>query len=145
MLGRRPLPVLAFLRTRSARLDKKGIVSCEPLIPACHSRKPNYYAASALRILKKEVEMRSGIQFRWKDLRASYAQMLIDRKARIETVSKALGHQTTKTTEIWYARIKDTSVHEEINALWDTGNEKESEPARIKPKIDYISGITGYN
>lgn len=46
--------------------------------------------------------------------RKTYATMLLNRGVRMETVSRALGHSSTKITQAYYARLKDETIVSEI-------------------------------
>ncbi|UCE74834.1 MAG: site-specific integrase [Methanomassiliicoccales archaeon] len=122
-----------FLHERKEYLTQKGFHECEPLIPKITEGKVGYYSSNNFRQLKKEISECSGIDFSLKTFRASYAQMLKDRVASIESISKLMGHHTTKTTETYYARIKDSSVFNEINSIW-------SEPTDAKKcEIEFLA------
>jgi len=107
-----------FLQERKEYLNNNRISECEPLIPKITGGKVDYYSSHHFRQLKKDISECSGIDFSLKDFRASYAQILKDKGVSIESISKLMGHRTTKTTETYYARIKDASVFNEINSIW---------------------------
>lgn len=57
--------------------------------------------------MKSKVGQTSGIKFRIKDFRSTYAQMNIDRDhGLLSDVSEFMGHATTKTTEEHLATSK---------------------------------------
>ncbi|MFA5787900.1 MAG: hypothetical protein WDA71_13135 [Actinomycetota bacterium] len=60
--------------------------------------------------LKGRLERESGVQFHLKTFRSTFAQMAKDRNVSIEAVSRALGHRTTRTTEIYYGRMRTESA-----------------------------------
>ena len=63
--------------------------------------------------LKGELAQRSGVAFSLKTFRATFGQRSIDGGARIEAVSRAMRHASTRTTEAYYARIRaDDAFHE---------------------------------
>ena len=63
----------------------------EPLFPRLmKGRSEIYWTVGAWIKLKQDIERVTGVRFKWKDCRASYAQMLKDKGASIEDVSKAL-------------------------------------------------------
>jgi integrase len=64
------------------------------------------------------VEKRSGVKFEIRTLRRTYGQLLLDRGATIDAVSKSMGHSSTKTTETYYCRKSDAMVREEIDRAW---------------------------
>lgn len=51
-------------------------------------------------------------------LRRAFGQNAIDRGARIDSVSVALGHKTTRTTETYYARRKEEQAFADIEEAW---------------------------
>ena len=96
---------------------------CEWLIPL---RKDNLgqamgpWSDAHLRKLKADLQERSGVRFRGlKTLRATFAQVAVDRGAPIEAVSRALRHRTTKTTEAYYARIRADKAFAEIERAFE--------------------------
>lgn len=112
--------VLEYLRARKEFMNQHSIQECEPLIPRITpTGKIRYYSVNHLRQLKRDVAKIAGIEFKLKDFRSSYAQILIDRKVPLQSVSKAMGHQTTKTTELYYARIRDVAMFEDINSIFE--------------------------
>jgi integrase len=56
--------------------------------------------------VKAEAERWCGVKFRIQMLRATFGQMCIDWGGRPDAVSRALRHKTTRTTELYYARIR---------------------------------------
>ena len=113
------LAVQDFLQIRKEYLESKGIRESELLIPrVTKDGDTTHYSSNHFKKLKRQVQDLVGIEFKIKDFRASYAQILKDREVNIESVSKALGHSSTEVTEIFYARIKDVSMMKEINNVW---------------------------
>ena len=70
--------------------------------------------------LKKQVEIASGTEFRWKDFRPTYAQKLKDMGAPIEAVFKCLRHTDTGTTERYYARTRSENAFSQARRVWET-------------------------
>lgn len=50
--------------------------------------------------------------------RKSYACLLLQRGVRMETVSKALGHSTTKITQQYYAKLTKDNVIDEVSSIF---------------------------
>lgn len=50
--------------------------------------------------------------------RKTYATMLLNRGVRMETVSKALGHSSTKITQAYYAKMQDGTIASEISSVF---------------------------
>jgi integrase len=113
------LYVKDFLQLREEHLRLHGINECNELIPRV---KPDnttvYYSSNHFRKLKKHIQDISGIDFKIKYFRASFAQIHKDKGVPIETISKALGHSSMETTELFYARIRDVSMIKQINNVW---------------------------
>ncbi|HUV61751.1 MAG TPA: tyrosine-type recombinase/integrase [Thermoplasmata archaeon] len=59
-----------------------------------------------MRRVKRLVQENSGIGFELRTLRRTYGQQLLDRGVSLESVSLALGHSSTLTTERYYCRKK---------------------------------------
>ena len=50
--------------------------------------------------------------------RKTYATILLNRGVRMETVSRALGHSSTKITQAYYARMQDETITNEISSVF---------------------------
>ena len=112
-----------YLRIREALLRGAGLKpgEVESLFPYITKRgKAGYWSTAMWAKLKKQVEIASGVEFRWKDLRSTYAQRLKDLGAPIEAVSKCLRHTDTKTTERYYARIRNETAFSLVRQVWET-------------------------
>ena len=96
--------VLDFLEERKAFLDG---AAHEALIPIRWADGTiGYWSDAPFGKLKAELERRSGVRFSLRMFRSTFAQVAKDYGVTIESVSKALRHKTTKTTETYYARIR---------------------------------------
>jgi integrase len=80
----------------------------------------SYWSEAALRKLVREVSRISGVRFSLKDLRSTFAQMAKDRGASIEAVSRALRHGSTRTTELYYARMRPEEAFRELRRAFET-------------------------
>lgn len=67
-----------------------------------------------LRRVKADLERISGVRFHLKTFRATFGQLAIDKGVRIEAVSRAMRHRSTRTTEAFYARIRADRAFQEI-------------------------------
>ncbi len=67
-----------------------------------------------------------GVEFSWKTMRATFGQRARDAGARIDEVSRAMRHASTKTTEEFYARVSAGAALEAVNRAL-------SRPARREP------------
>lgn len=107
--------ILEFLKRREQYLKGKGIAQCEPLIPNITKDGAKFYTAQCFCRYRDELKKVSGIDFKIKDLRPTGAQIALDHGASIEAVSRDMRHSSTKTTELYYARIKDASAFKQVN------------------------------
>jgi len=58
--------------------------------------------------------------------RHSYACLLLNKGVRMETVSKAMGHTTTKITASVYAKMRKQTVVKEISSIFSVPDKKEN-------------------
>lgn len=88
--------------------------------------------------LKRQMELATGVRFRWKNFRPTHAQRLKDLGAPIEAVSKCLRHTDTRTTERYYARIRNETAFSQVRRVWETpvarfqSGEIENQPGIVK-------------
>ena len=100
--------VLRFLEARSQLLSDIGKLE-SPYLVFSRQNPDTPISEPAVQGWKREVAARSGVSFTIHTLRRTYGQMLLDRGVPLETVSLALGHASTVTTEKHYCR-KDAGV-----------------------------------
>ncbi len=98
--------VREFLRERRRYLRASGVSSCEALVPKISNGVAGYWTDGMWGKVKAAAVEWSGIRFRIQALRATFGQMSIDWGCRLDAVSRALRHKTTRTTELYYARIR---------------------------------------
>jgi integrase len=98
--------VVEFLAERDRYLADACIGSCEALVPKLTDGIADYWTDGMWGKVKSRAERWSGIRFRIQTLRATFGQMCIDWGGRPDAVSRALRHKTTRTTELYYARIR---------------------------------------
>ncbi|MHC1679932.1 MAG: tyrosine-type recombinase/integrase [Methanomassiliicoccales archaeon] len=139
--------VLRFLDARKVRLANLGIDS-EALIPAYHG---GFYSSTGFRRMKAELEKKVfldlgvRITFTIKDFRAIFCQQNIDRGVKTESVSVAMGHSSTKTTETYYGRMRTPAALSALNDAWDSkSNTRAENPRYQKDLIDKEIDYTGY-
>jgi integrase len=102
---------------RGLGLDPRAV---EPLFPyISKDGKVDYWNERVWRRLKVQIELASGVRFKWKDLRPTFAQKSKDLGAPIEAVSKCLRHTSTRTTELYYARIRSDTAFSLIRQAWE--------------------------
>lgn len=111
--------VIEFLRERARYLTDTGCESCEALVPKVSDGVGSYWTDAMWGKIKAEAQRRSGIQFRIQTLRATFGQMCIDWEVRLDAVSRALRHTNTRTTELYYARIRPSHAFRLIDEAYD--------------------------
>ena len=89
---------------------------------------------------KVELESLSGVEFTRHSLRRTYGQNLLNRGVPIETVSLALGHSSTLTTEKHYCRKDADLARLEIVKAY----EDSARPSVNPPVIDRKEQLPGY-
>ena len=129
--------VLDYLKARKEYLRENGVEESEPLVPRIYmSGTVDYWTDAIWGGLKDKVQLYAGIPFRIQYLRASFGQMCKDRGASIEAVSRALRHKTTKTTELYYARIRPENAFRELEDVFAETHEPEGVPDTKKCRIE---------
>jgi integrase len=118
---------IPLLRKYCAARDKVAARS-ECLFPATTHLQP--LASNTLRQYKKRVEMELKLDcdITFQAGRRTYGQWLIDDRVPAETVSLHMGHRTSKTTETFYARQRESVALEVTKKIWkDRREEREKE------------------
>ncbi len=112
--------VLGFLEEREQYLKEHGFDGHEALAPyVSRDGSVGYFTDGMWGKLKDDAQRHAGMPFKMQQLRASFAQMCKDKGAPIEAVSRALRHRTTKTTEIYYARIRPEDAFRLLDEAFD--------------------------
>ena len=110
-------------------------------MPNCYRGKDEFFSSNALREIKGEIQKRSGVKFRLKDFRPTFAQMTVDRDpSLLPDVSRFLGHSNIATTQKYYAQIRGSTALQRIERAWA------SEPPEV-PKTHLIETekyLSGY-
>jgi len=114
--------VVEFLRERDHHLADLSIESCEALVPKVTEGIADYWTDGMWGKVKAKAERWSGIRFRIQTLRATFGQMLIDWGGRPDAVSRALRHKTTRTTELYYARIRPDHAFRLLDEAYDSAH-----------------------
>jgi len=140
--------VVRYMTARAEMMYRRDIrEDVIPLVPSISPRgRMDFYTAQGIGSLKRRVERLSGVKFDIRSLRRTYGQLLLDRGATIDAVSKSMGHSSTKTTETYYCRKSDAMVREEIDRAWRSvnpssrsGKVKSDKSGPIEPK-KYLTG-----
>lgn len=132
--------VTGYLRAREHMLAENGVLDAKPLICSCQ-RPGKPYTSKHMRSLKRKICRCSGVQFELRALRRTYGQQLLNRNVAIETVSLALGHTSTRTTETYYCRKDADTARLEILRAFE-GSAKG--PSAENPEIESKAQLTGY-
>ncbi len=130
--------LMDFLAEREKALRGWGLDQREALIPFRYRNgrrrgTMDYMPDGMLGKLKADLERSSGVGFHMSrgssNLRATFGQMAIDGGAPIESVSRAMRHRTTRTTEEYYARIRTEDAFADVgDALARTYAKKVQNP-----------------
>ncbi len=132
--------VVEYLEKREKRLQERGIEKCDALLPNLNLKKDRgqFYIAQTFLKMRYELIEASGVNFDFRVLRRCCGQFLRDRDVPIDAVSKILRHQTTRTTELYYARIRDTKAYAEIEDAWS--RRPLASRGAEKPLIEIVPG-----
>jgi len=95
-----------YLAMRESKLEEFG-VKTDSLFPTLRTGK-EFLSQQSFGRLKQLVEAKVGSKFELRSARRAFGQRQIDNEAPLDEVSLAMGHTTTKTTEKYYARRKET-------------------------------------
>lgn len=114
--------VTEFLKARQRLLSAAGIESCEALVPKLTDGIADYWSDAMWGKVKAEAERWSGTRFRIQTLRATFGQMCIDWGGRPDAVSRALRHKTTRTTELYYARIRSDHAFRLLEQAYESAH-----------------------
>jgi integrase len=107
-----------FLRAREEHLRRSGFEKATPLIPAKHGNDIGFYSSGRFREIKKMVEI-PGVKLTLKTFRDTFCQMCIDRDPNLlSDTSVAMGHTTSRTTEMHYGRLKNEQALDRLQQSW---------------------------
>jgi integrase len=107
-----------LLARRYYLMDHDESEGFEALIPNFKRKTMSYWTYGQFENLKMVIESRSGIEFKTKDYRATFCQWAIDDGVPLQAVSKAMGHASSRTTELYYGRIRDDSAIQEFRRVY---------------------------
>jgi site-specific recombinase XerD len=114
-------PEIRSILTSYLQLREKYVimnnVNSKALFPSPTS-KDGYMSENSLRRIKQIVEADIGETFDFRMLRRTFGQQLVDAGVDIESVSVAMGHACTVTTERSYARKRSETANAKIMGSW---------------------------
>jgi len=115
-------PVQDYLDLRAREFERRGLPDDRdaPLVPFFGPRGVTHWNDGYLRGCKCELERELGLRFDFRQFRRAFGQNALDRGARLDSVSVALGHHSTKTTEAYYARIRTKDAFRDLERVWVT-------------------------
>ena len=114
----------AFLREREQLLHFYGKDKATYLIPNLRVGKDGCYSLNHFRQLKKEVQELSGVAFRLKDFRPTFATLSVEMDPNLLVdVSAQLGHSNLATTQRYYAQISAESAGSRLEKAWNEHGE----------------------
>ena len=64
------------------------------------------------------MEQAVGERFELRDCRRAYGQYCLNKGVEIDSVSVLMGHETTRTTELYYCRKEEDKVMEAVRKVW---------------------------
>lgn len=111
-----------YLDARRQKLDKKGRTNIKALFPSTGGGNgTGLYSMSDFNRMKRNIEQRTGIEFRINDLRPTLASQTVDMDPPLlNAVSSQLRHSSVKTTKKYYASIKEGRAGEELQEAWNS-------------------------
>jgi integrase/recombinase XerD len=109
-----------YLDERERRLKEKGRAQIKALFPSTgNCNASGFYSMSNFNHMKREIEKRTGFEFRIKDLRPTLASQTVDMNpSLLNAVSSQLRHSSVKTTQKYYAAINEGRAGEELREAW---------------------------
>ncbi|HEY3420618.1 MAG TPA: site-specific integrase [Methanomassiliicoccales archaeon] len=111
--------VTLFLEEREKLLRFYSVKKATHLIPNLRNGEDKPYSENHFRELKKEVQEISGINFRLKDFRPTFATMSVEKDPNLLVdVSAQLGHSNLMTTQRYYAQISADSAGSRLEKAW---------------------------
>jgi integrase/recombinase XerD len=132
--------VVRFLRERERALTELRLLGASFLV-FVEGNPEQPVAKSTIETWGKVLRLRSGVAFTPHTLRRTYGQNLLNRGASIETVSIALGHSSTVTTEKHYCRKDSDLARLEIVQAYQRS---ETMPRPQAERIDRDKNLAGY-
>ena len=106
----------------------KSIKGSDYLFPTATHDRP--LASNSLRRFKRRVEQELDCEITFQSGRRTYGQWLIDDSIPAETVSLNMGHRTSRTTETFYARQRESVAIEITKKAWEERKKERTEEVR---------------
>ena len=108
--------IRTFLNERAEYLISKGIES-DYLFPNISTMQP--YSGNTIRRYKEEIEAGTGIDFKLKDFRSTYATITYKHAPEMkEAISKQMRHESSRTTEKYYISYDNREAAKLLKDEW---------------------------
>jgi integrase len=108
-----------FISERREHVKKMGFKESRYLIPNLTTGKDMCYSSNHFRKLKKRLQEASGIKFKIKDYRSTFASLTVQRDSSLlPEVSQQLGHSSVVTTQRFYADMNLTDAGNKLRNAW---------------------------
>ena len=131
---------LRFLNERRQHIRSMGFKESKYLIPNLSGGKDTTYSSNHFRKLKKRLQEATGIEFRIKDFRSTFASLSVMKDpSALPYVSQQLGHSSQMTTQKFYADMELIDAGNALRRMWAGDNKTASsisENSRIEPKSE---------
>lgn len=131
-----------FIAERREHLQTRGVKESKYLIPNISGDKDAPYSSNHFRKLKKELQEATGIDFKLKDFRSTFASLTVQKDPNLmPLVSKQLGHSSTVTTQRFYADMDLVDAGSKLREAWskkEEGPDKQPEPKSSRTPIKVL-------
>lgn len=105
-----------FLKERKAYLDSINVQSDYLFANPQHGRA---YSSKSIRKYKEEIENKTGVSFKLKDFRSTYATLTYKHApAMKEAISKQMRHESSKTTDRYYISYDNKEAAKLLKDEW---------------------------
>ncbi|MDY0236663.1 MAG: site-specific integrase [Gudongella sp.] len=110
--------IAAYLRARKVWLVENSCGSPALFPSNSPSSKDGCMCGNSLRRIKKLVEDETHVKFDLRECRRTFGQRYLDDELELSSVSVLMGHSSTKTTERFYGRQKNTMAIDKARSTW---------------------------
>jgi integrase len=110
---------LRFLKERHEYIQSMGLKASKYLIPNLSTGEDAIYSSNHFRKLKKRLQDETGIEFKLKDYRSTFASLTIQKDSSLmPEVSQQLGHSSLVTTQRFYADMDLIDAGSKLRKAW---------------------------
>ncbi len=138
-----------YIKARAVLITKLA-PTCEALFPAIQNIRKGedgYYSPNSLTKLRANVVAQTGVMYDSRACRRTFGQTSIDAGVPIDSVSRMMGHSSTKTTEQYYCRKTTESAISDAQKVWGNAPNPEEVASSKKvknPLIENKTWMAGY-